>query len=176
MTDRQQAQSGFEPLPPHSTEAEECVLGSCLIDPDAFKVMAQLLRGSDFYHPRNQQIAEAMVRVAAREQPTDFILVCDELERTDQLELIGGIPYLSRLLTVIPTSVHVEHYARIVRRKAASRALIRLGTKIAQLAYEEADPERAFEYARRELEKIKEHYAPESKGAIGIHGIVVPTL
>src|SRR5581483_11467273 len=115
---------GFEPLPPHNTEAEESVLGSLLIDPEAIEVVAALLQPDDFYHPRNRDIYAAMLRLYERRQPTDFVMVCDELEREDLLERIGGVGYVSRLLTVVPTSVHVEHYARVVERTALMRRLI----------------------------------------------------
>src|SRR5581483_8647946 len=108
----------FEPLPPHNSEAEESVLASLLIDPEAIEAVASFLRPPDFYHPRNRDVYAAMLRLFERRQPTDFVMVCDELEREDLLERIGGVGYVSRLLTVVPTSVHVEHYARVVERTA----------------------------------------------------------
>src|SRR6185503_16290230 len=87
---------GFEPLPPHNSEAEESVLGSLLIDPDAIEAVASFLRPEDFYHPRNRDIYAAMLRLFERRQPTDFVMVCDELERADLLERIGGVGYLAR--------------------------------------------------------------------------------
>ncbi|MBM2811867.1 MAG: dnaB, partial [Chloroflexi bacterium] len=91
----------FEPLPPHSSEAEESVLGSLLIDPEAIEAVASFLRVEDFYHPRNRDIYGAMLRLFDRRQPTDFVMVCDELERADLLDLIGGIGYLSRILSSV---------------------------------------------------------------------------
>src|SRR5947207_4022010 len=107
---------GFEPLPPHNTEAEESVLGSLLIDPEAIEAVASFLRVEDFYHPRNRDVYGAMLRLFERRQPTDFVMVCDELERAGQLDAIGGFGYLSRILTVVPTSINVESYAPVAQR------------------------------------------------------------
>src|SRR6266545_3801913 len=143
---------GFEPLPPHNTEAEESVLGSLLIDPEAIEAVASFLQAADFYHPRNRDIFAAMMRLFDRRQPTDFVMVCDELERAALLDRIGGVSYLSRILTVVPTSVHVEYYAHVVERTALMRRLIGAAGRIAAIAYEDsADVSSALERAESEL-------------------------
>jgi replicative DNA helicase len=146
---------GFEPLPPHNTEAEESVLGSLLIDPEAIESAAPLLRGEDFYHPRNRDIYTAMLRLYERRQPTDFVMVCDELERQDLLDRIGGVGYVSRLLTVVPTAIHIEHYAQVVQRTAVMRRLIGAAGRIAAIGYEDyADISLALEKAEQELFQV----------------------
>ena len=143
---------GFEPLPPHNSEAEESVLGSLLIDPEAIEAVANFLHPEDFYHPRNRDIYAAMLRLYDRRQPTDFVMVCDELERSDLLEPIGGIGYLSRILTIVPTSIHVEYYGRVVQRTAVMRRLIQAAGRIAAIGYEDvADIREALERAEQEL-------------------------
>jgi len=130
----------FEPLPPHNTEAEECVLGSLMIDPEGIETVTAFLPAGDFYHPRNRDIYGAMLGLFDRRQPTDFVMVCDELERSGQLDAVGGAAYVSRLLTVVPTSIHLEHYARVVQRTAVMRRLIAAAGRIAAIGYEdEAD-------------------------------------
>jgi replicative DNA helicase len=142
----------FEPLPPHNTEAEESVLGSLLIDPEAVEAIASLVRPEDFYHPRNRDIYGAMLRLYDRRQPTDFVMVCDELERADLLDRIGGVSYLARILTVVPTSIHVEHYARIVQRTSVMRRLIAVAGRIAAIGYEDvSEVSSALERAEQEL-------------------------
>jgi replicative DNA helicase len=146
---------GFEPLPPHNTEAEESVLGSLLIDPEAIEAAVALLRPDDFYHPRNRDIYAAMMRLYERRHPTDFVMVCDELEREDMLDRIGGVAYVSRLLTVVPTAVHIEHYAQIVQRTAVMRRLIGAAGRIAAIGYEDfADISLALERAEQELFQV----------------------
>jgi replicative DNA helicase len=129
--------NGFEPLPPHNSEAEESVLGALLMDPEALDVVASILSVDDWYHPRHRDIYAAMLRLRDAGQPTDFVMVCDELERTDLTQRAGGVEYLSRLLTTVPTSIHAEYYAQIVYRTSMSRRAIALGGRIAALGYED---------------------------------------
>lgn len=145
----------FEVLPPHNTEAEESVLASLLIDPEAIEAVAPYLRAVDFYHPRNRDIYAAMLRLFDRRQPTDFVMVCDELERIGQLEAVGGIAYVSRLLTVVPTPIHVEYYAQVVERTAVMRQLISVAGRIAGIGYEDvADVRDALDRAEQELFRV----------------------
>jgi len=143
---------GFEPLPPHNTEAEESVLGSLLIDPEAIEAVASFLHTADFYHPRNRDIYTAMLHLSERRQPTDFVMVCDELDRAGLLDAVGGMTYVSRLLTIVPISIHVEHYARVVERTAVMRRLIAAAGRIAAIGYEDqADMSSALGRAEQEL-------------------------
>src|SRR6266540_2818037 len=145
----------FEPLPPHNTEAEECVLGSLMIDPEGIETVTAFLPAGDFYHPRNRDIYGAMLGLFDRRQPTDFVMVCDELERSGQLDAVGGAAYVSRLLTVVPTSIHLEHYARVVQRTAVMRRLIAAAGRIAAIGYEdEPDVRSALERAEQELFRV----------------------
>ena len=145
----------FEPSPPHNTEAEESVLASLLIDPEAIETVATFLHASDFYHPRNRDIYSAMVRLFERRQPTDFVMVCDELERANQLEAVGGIAYVSRLLTVVPTPIHVEYYAGVVERTSVMRQLIGVAGRIAAIGYEDpSDTRNAMDQAEQELFRV----------------------
>ena len=126
-------------LQPHNIEAEEAVLGALLIDPDAIIRVATFLKPKDFFLQRNGWIYEAILNLHSRREPTDLITLTDELERQNQLADIGGPAYLTDLINVTPTSIHVEYYAKIVERTAILRRLIDGATQIAQLAYEDAE-------------------------------------
>jgi replicative DNA helicase len=127
-----------EALPPHSIEAEEAVLGSIFIDRDAIGQVAPFLRAEDFYRERNGAVFRAMVALYDRHEPVDYLTVVDELERMGAYEDVGGLRYLSGLLSVVPTSAHVEQYGRIVERTAVMRRLIQAAGKIAQLGYQDS--------------------------------------
>ncbi len=126
-------------LPPQNIEAEQSVLGSLLIDPDAILKVSTFLRPEDFYRETHQRIYNAILQLHERRMPADFITVVDELERQGQLEFVGGAAYITSLINMVPTSIHVEHYARIVERAAMMRRLITAAGQIAALAYEERD-------------------------------------
>ena len=123
---------------PANVEAEQAVLGSLLIDPDAIIKIASTLRDADFYREPHQWIYSALLSLHERREPADFVTLVDELERNDQLEDIGGPAYITQLINSTPTAIFVDHYARIVERTATLRRLIGAAHQIAELAYDES--------------------------------------
>jgi len=145
-------------LPPHSIEAEEAVIGSLLVDPDAIIEIASFLRPEDFYRDRNRWAYEVCFSLYDRPEPVPVsqITVADELARRGKLEAIGGAAYLSHLVAVLPTSVHVEHYARIVHRLALMRRLIESAGQIAAIGYEaDQDVDAALSRAEDTLYRLR---------------------
>lgn len=127
-----------ERMKPHNLEAEQAVLGSLLIDPDAVMEVAAFLRPEDFYLQKHNWIYQVILDLHERREPPDFVTVCDELERRGQLEEVGGPSYITSLINTVPTSIHVEYYGRIVERTAILRNLIDAAGKIARMAYDES--------------------------------------
>ncbi len=128
-----------EKLLPHDVEAEEAVLGSLLIDGQCITRLAPLLQSGDFYRERNQLCFDAAVALFQRDQAIDQLTLARELARTEKLDLIGGMAYLSHLVSVTPTSVHAEDYAQAVSRTATMRKLIDAGVRITALGYNDTD-------------------------------------
>jgi replicative DNA helicase len=124
---------------PANPEAEEAVLGSLLIDPDAVIKVASLLEADDFYREKNGWVYQAILDLHERREPADFVTLVDELERRNILTEVGGAAYLTALVNSVPSAVYVDHYAHIVERAAVLRRLIGAAGQIAALAYEEAD-------------------------------------
>jgi len=119
---------------PHDIDAEECVLGSILLDSNAITKIA--LSEKDFYSERNQNIFTAMMLLAQRNVSINQITVAEELARADNLQKVGGASYLSHLISVTPTSLDIEYYAEIVNRYSFSRKLIQVAKEIAELGFE----------------------------------------
>ena len=139
-------------LPPQHIEAEQSVLGSILIDPEAIIEVAEFLQPEDFYRQANGTIYAAMVDLYSRSEPIDIITVSEALERGGNLESIGGRAYLTGLSNQTPTAVHAAQYGRIVERKAVLRNLIGAAGKIAGIGYEDpADVSEAIDRAEAEL-------------------------
>jgi replicative DNA helicase len=144
--------ASIEHLPPHNLEAEQSMLGSLLIDRDAIIRVASMVKADDFYSAANGSIFQAILDLYNRREPTDLVTLTDELARRDRLEQVGGVAYLSTLLTIVPTSVHVEYYGRIVERTSTLRRLINAGTSIVSIGYnEDGDLEEALDRAERAL-------------------------
>ena len=131
--------SRIERLPPQNVDAEEAVLGAILIDPDAIVRVATILNPEDFYREKHGWIYDTALTLHDRREPIDLLTVCDELDRRDRLDEVGGPAFITALVNAVPTSIHAEHYARIVERTGTRRRLIEAAGQIAALAYQEAD-------------------------------------
>lgn len=126
-----------EQLPPHSEEAEMGVLGSILIDPDAFNELSPELTPDCFYRVANRYVFEAMVELNSRQVPIDMLTLREKLTQQDRLEDIGDAGYLFSLLNAVPTSINIHHYCNIIVAHYTSRELIAAASLIAMMAYED---------------------------------------
>lgn len=155
-------------LPPHNMDAEISVLGSLLIEPDSIIKIASFLRPDDFYRESHGLIYDAILRLFERREPADVVTVGDELERHNHLAQTGGQAYLASLISRVPTSVHIEHYARIVEATAVRRRLINAAGQIAALAHEESEDVRTtIDDAERILFQVSERQLGQDLTPIG---------
>jgi replicative DNA helicase len=146
----QSSQSVIDRLPPHSVEAEESVLGSVLIDPEALHRVNSFLKSEHFYIVKHQWIWAACVGLLERHDPIDFVTVTQELTARGQIDELGGPAFISHLINVVPTAIHAEGYGRIVARTARRRKLLAAASTIAQLAYDETqEDEEVFDRAEQ---------------------------
>jgi replicative DNA helicase len=138
MTDSARADFGPNRSALYSLEAEEAVLGCVLINNDAYFEAASSLKPEDFYLHKHRWIWDAFVRLHDQRQPVDNLTLSEELGRRNQLEESGGPAFIAHLLNVVPTSMHMEAYAKIVQRDSLRRRLLEAATTVAKLAYDEA--------------------------------------
>lgn len=144
-------------LPPQSIEAEQSVLGAVLIDRDTMIEIADFLKPEDFYRQAHGRVYAVMLDLSERREPIDIVTVSEALERSGDLESIGGRAYLATLSNQTPTAVHAAQYARIVERKAVLRNLIGAAGKIAGIGYEDpAEISEAIDRAEAELFAVSE--------------------
>jgi replicative DNA helicase len=140
---------------PQNIEAEQSVLGSLLIDTRAIERVASFLKPEDFFLPVNAEIYRAMLRLFERDRPTDIITLSDNLQGQGRLDDTGGAAYLASLATIVPTSINVEYYARIVERLGVLRRLVEAGSRISSIGYDERlEADEALENAEKVLFEI----------------------
>lgn len=126
-------------LPPQNIEAEQSVLGSVLLDPEALIPAMEYIESDDFYRRAHQLIFKAMEELNERNEAIDVVTIANTLESKGLLEDIGGTPYLAEIATMVPTAANVEHYAKIVEERSILRKLIQTATDIVSKGYQEAD-------------------------------------
>lgn len=126
-------------IPPHSTEAEEAVLGSALLDPEAVVKTIEMLKEGHFYSPANQRVFRAIVDLFNHSVAPDLVTVTDWLRQNKMLDEIGGPEYLSCLVASVITTANVEHHARVVLDKAVKRNVISTAMELVKQGFEEGE-------------------------------------
>ncbi len=120
---------------PHSTEAEQSVIGAMLMDRDAVTVASEILSPDDFYEKQNGILFEAMVELYGENKPVDLITLQNRLKEKDVPPEISSLEYVRDMITTVPTSANIKYYAEIVSEKALLRKLIQVSEGIASTCY-----------------------------------------
>jgi len=79
------------------------VLGSIIIDPEAITLVADVLKPEHFYRDAHATIYRAMLLLYERDEPPDFLMICDLLEQRNEIEQVGGASYITSLINNVPT-------------------------------------------------------------------------
>src|SRR5450432_2129229 len=124
---------------PANVEAERSILGAILLDNFAYNQAAEHLRIEDFSLDSHRRIYGRMVELAESSRPIDLITLCEELDRTKELESIGDVGYVSSLLDGVPDRPSIEHYVKIVRDKSMLRGLIHAANAAISRAADQSD-------------------------------------
>ena len=126
-----------ERIPPHAYDAERAVLGGIMLDAEALEKLEGTLQSEHFYVEANARIFYVILELAGKGQPVDALTIKDHLERRNELESSGGESYLAELVTAVPTSANVKHYADIVRERYVLRELLSVCSDVSRDVYEE---------------------------------------
>ena len=128
------AESG-ERRPPHSTEAEQSVLGGLLLDNSRWRDAATVLAAAEFYTQEHGLIFKAICDVIGAGGAADVITVFEHLQRHDIGNAVGGLSYLNALAQSVPSAANLRRYAEIVHEHAILRGVIALGDAVATEAF-----------------------------------------
>ncbi len=120
---------------PHSTEAEQSVIGSMLLDRDAIMTVAGMLIRDDFYNPMYGLLFEIITELFNEGKPADILTVQNRLKEKDAPPEIYELKYFTELIGAVPTSANVRFYAEIVKNEAMKRRTIKVTESIANDCY-----------------------------------------
>ncbi len=144
-------------IPPHNLDAEMSLLGAILIDEEVLSDVTDKINADDFYERRHQLIYAAIIRLYEIHRPVDLLTLSDELEKKDNLEMVGGSSYLSELTNYVPTAANASTYAELVAQRAVRRRLIKASTDIAELAYQDdSNTQEILEQAEAQLFSVSD--------------------
>ncbi|MCH5240847.1 MAG: replicative DNA helicase [Muribaculaceae bacterium] len=126
-------------LPPRDTELEEIVLGTCMLEKDAYMNVCDILVPDSFYDPVNKKIFEAITTLGLNQRPIDMMTVTEQLRRDGTLEEVGGAVHIAELTARVYSSANLEFHASIVAQKYLARRLITFAVDVETKAYDESN-------------------------------------
>lgn len=141
---------------PNNFEAEQVVLGCCLMDNESALLVVGKLEETDFYNETHREIFIVIRDMVKLSKPTDFITVSDELETKGKLEMVGGMQYLSSLSNIVPSSASCNYYIEIVKKESILRQLIQVSGNIIEKAYGKETDTNLIGIAEKEIYEIAE--------------------
>lgn len=125
-------------VPPQAKDLEEAILGAIMLEPGAYDIATELLRPECFYVDANVRIFGAMQSLQQKNQPIDVLTVVEELRSRDELEIVGGPYYVTKLTNSVVSSANIETHSRIIMQKFIKRELIRIGGSMVMKGYDDS--------------------------------------
>jgi replicative DNA helicase len=125
-------------VPPQAKDLEEAVLGAIMLEKSAFDTVVEILKPECFYVDAHQRIYRAMQSLQQKNQPIDILTVVEELKTREELEMVGGPYYVTRLTNSVVSSANIEAHSRIILQKFIQRELIRISGEIISDSYEDS--------------------------------------
>ncbi len=165
-------------VPPHSLQAEQSVIGGLMLDNSTWDQVADRVSAEDFYRREHQLIFSVIATLADEQKPFDVVTLAEELERREQLEDVGGLPYLAALAEDTPSAANIRAYADIVREHSVTRQLIRVGTEIAESGFrpEGRKVAQLLDEAENKVFQIAEQRHKEGEGFQSIKSLLGKTV
>ena len=128
----------FGKVPPQARELEEAVLGAIMLEKSAFDTVIEILHPECFYVDAHQRIFRSFQGLAQKSMPIDILTVVEQLKSSEELEMVGGPYYITKLTNSVVSSANIEAHSRIVMQKFIQRELIRISGEIIGDAYEDS--------------------------------------
>ena len=165
-------------IPPHSTEAEQAVLGGIMLSNQHWDGIAERVIAEDFYTFAHKAIFLTMVELMSNQTPIDLITLVQALKAKGISDSVGGFAYLADLSNNTPNAINILAYAEIVREKAILRELIAVGNRIAENSYSPKgkDIKMVLDEAEREVFAIAEKRSSSTEGPQNVLSVLESTI
>ena len=165
-------------IPPHSTEAEQAVLGGIMLSNQHWDGIAERVIAEDFYTFAHKAIFQTMEELMRNQSPIDLITLDQALKAKGISDSVGGFAYLADLSNNTPNAINILAYAEIVREKAILRELIAVGNRIAENSYSPKgkDIKMVLDEAEREVFAIAEKRSSSTEGPQNVLSVLESTI
>lgn len=165
-------------IPPHDVDAEQSVLGSLMISPDAWDKVADIIVADDFYKHAHRLIFNAIIRLINNNQSIDYLTIKSDLENHNQIEEAGGRAYLIELAKNTPSASNVAAYANAIRERAVIREVISAAHDIAEAGFNPQGREAKdiLDIAETKVFEIAEKRTTANEGPIDVKVALKSTI
>ena len=152
---------------PHSTEAEQAVLGSILIDSECLPHVVEVLKADDFYLRQNREIYQTIYAMFTLSKKIDPVTVLDQMRMDGTYQDGVTREYFFQLMDVTPSSANVMEYAAIVKDKSVLRQIGETAAAMTTMVMDnQGSAAEVLEAAEQRIYAIR-----QGKSAQGLHHI-----
>ena len=124
---------------PNNIEAEQSVLGAIIIDNECLESVMEIITADEFYREAHRLIYGCIVKLHSEKQVIDMVTLVNLLRKDNKMSDVGGVAYVMSLANAVPTAANATFHANIVHEKYVLRQMIKVGTEICAMGYEEVD-------------------------------------
>ena len=141
---------------PADIEAERCLLGGILRDPEVMGIAVMAITDDDFFYlERHQLVWNALCSLNKAVTPIDPVTLSAELTKMGKLDIVGGREYIFELMESVASSANVPWQ---LRNKAVLRKLIRTSSEIIRKSMDPAStPDNVLQDAERDIFAIADN-------------------
>ena len=126
----------------YDISTEQALIGSILIEGKLFEEIIGILDETDFYKESHQIIFSTISKLFKKNKGIDLVILTEELNKTNLLEKIGGVTYLTNLINSVPTTANLHHYVKITKDYSYKRTVL---SKINKFKTENIDAQKLVE-------------------------------
>ena len=150
---------------PNSIEAEKAVLNAIFLSKNAQDLAFESIDENVFYYDNNKKIFNALKSLYDTNTPIDMTTITTELRKKGYLDEIGGVIYLTEVLTTESTAANINYYLKIVNDYSLLRRLIEVSNEVNQMGYDtDKDVSETLDESERKiLSIVKDRRATEFK-------------
>ncbi len=124
---------------PSAVDVEEIVLGTIILENGLIDKAMQEFNVGLFYKTEHELIAKAIMNLYKSSKPIDIITITQELKRTGELELAGGVYFISTLSNRVASSVNFDYHLKILQESALKRNMINICNKGLRMSFDNAE-------------------------------------
>jgi replicative DNA helicase len=156
-----------ERLYPRAEEA--AVLGSIILDPACFVPVAKIVGVDSFVIPEHKIIAQTLFDLKEEGSPIDGLILRNRLAENKQLDEIGGVEYLKKLVESVPSSANAEFYASKVVDAAKRRLAVEVHKTIGDIIESDCSANELLAEIHKKATGLEGYFEPIESSAVVIN-------